>query len=212
MSIGPDALRAPAGPLPADPADDADLPAELAGAQGRGRAPPHRVGDHRPRPRVVVALRRVRVVLDRARATTHTHDAQIGFFACGYNADIWRGCLRDRPGRVLRRPDSAAWTRRRERDRAGQSRATPQRGRDRPGQRGPADASRHPHELLRRPARHGGHGRRHAPGPRHRRALAGAAGASARCSSRRRSPPARPRRRRPNRATRCSRTWPATTR
>ncbi len=24
----------------------------------------------------------------------HTHDAQIGFFACGYNPDIWRKCLR----------------------------------------------------------------------------------------------------------------------
>jgi len=31
LSIGPDALRAPAGPLPADPADDAALPPELAG-------------------------------------------------------------------------------------------------------------------------------------------------------------------------------------
>jgi len=31
MSLGPDALRAPAGPLPADPADDADLPEPLAG-------------------------------------------------------------------------------------------------------------------------------------------------------------------------------------
>ena len=29
LSMGPDALRAPAGPLPADPADDADLPDEL---------------------------------------------------------------------------------------------------------------------------------------------------------------------------------------
>ena len=29
MSMGPDALRAPAGPLPADPADDADMPEEL---------------------------------------------------------------------------------------------------------------------------------------------------------------------------------------
>jgi choline dehydrogenase-like flavoprotein len=27
----------------------------------------------------------------------HTHDAQIGFFACGYNPDIWRGCLRIDP-------------------------------------------------------------------------------------------------------------------
>jgi choline dehydrogenase len=31
LSLGPDALRAPAGPLPADPADDAALPPELAG-------------------------------------------------------------------------------------------------------------------------------------------------------------------------------------
>src|SRR6516164_9875753 len=30
LSMGPDALRAPAGPLPADPADDANLPAELS--------------------------------------------------------------------------------------------------------------------------------------------------------------------------------------
>ncbi len=29
LSMGPDALRAPAGPLPADPADDANLPEEL---------------------------------------------------------------------------------------------------------------------------------------------------------------------------------------
>ena len=27
----------------------------------------------------------------------HTHDAQIGFFVCGYNPDIWRGCLRVDP-------------------------------------------------------------------------------------------------------------------
>ena len=32
MSLGPDALRAPAGPLPADPADDDDLPEPLAAA------------------------------------------------------------------------------------------------------------------------------------------------------------------------------------
>src|SRR5262249_13754868 len=29
LAMGPDALRAPAGPLPADPADDANLPADL---------------------------------------------------------------------------------------------------------------------------------------------------------------------------------------
>ncbi len=31
VSLGPDALRAPAGPLPADPAEDENLPPELAG-------------------------------------------------------------------------------------------------------------------------------------------------------------------------------------
>ena len=31
VALGPDTLRAPAGPLPADPADDADLPEDLAG-------------------------------------------------------------------------------------------------------------------------------------------------------------------------------------
>ena len=29
LSMGPEALRGPGGPLPADPADDAKLPAEL---------------------------------------------------------------------------------------------------------------------------------------------------------------------------------------
>ena len=28
----------------------------------------------------------------------HTHDAQLGFFICGYNHDIWQGCLRVDPG------------------------------------------------------------------------------------------------------------------
>ena len=36
-----------------------------ASAQARGRTTRHRMGDHRTRPRVVVAVRRVRVVLDR---------------------------------------------------------------------------------------------------------------------------------------------------
>jgi choline dehydrogenase len=27
----------------------------------------------------------------------HTHDAQIGLFACGYNEDLWRRCLRVDP-------------------------------------------------------------------------------------------------------------------
>ena len=32
------------------------------------------------------------MVFDRARRP-HTHDAQIGFFPCGYNEDVWQRCL-----------------------------------------------------------------------------------------------------------------------
>ena len=35
VAMGPDALRAPAGPLPADPADDANLPPELPPSRPR---------------------------------------------------------------------------------------------------------------------------------------------------------------------------------
>jgi choline dehydrogenase-like flavoprotein len=34
----------------------------------------------------------------------HTHDAQIGFFVCGYNADIWRAVLRVDPAEFLADP------------------------------------------------------------------------------------------------------------
>ena len=34
----------------------------------------------------------------------HTHDAQIALFACGYNADIWRGCLRVDPNEYFADP------------------------------------------------------------------------------------------------------------
>ena len=91
ISMGPDALRAPAGPLPADPADDARSSARAPGAQGRGRAAGHRVGDHRPRARVVVALRRG-AWFSTGLGDDHTHDAQLAFFVCGYNRDIWQRC------------------------------------------------------------------------------------------------------------------------
>jgi choline dehydrogenase-like flavoprotein len=34
----------------------------------------------------------------------HTHDAQIAFFACGYNSDLWRGCLRIDPDQYFGDP------------------------------------------------------------------------------------------------------------
>ena len=70
-SMGPDALRAPAGPLPADPADDADLPRRAPGPQRGSRATVRRVGDHRTWPRLVFAVRGLRLVLHRAWRSPH---------------------------------------------------------------------------------------------------------------------------------------------
>ena len=94
VAMGPDALRAPAGPLPADPADDATLPPELAGAQGRGRAPARRVVR---RPATGWCRRRFTTRAPGCRpgsATSTPTTRRSAIFACGYNADIWNACLR----------------------------------------------------------------------------------------------------------------------
>ena len=137
ISMGPDALRAPAGPLPADPADDADLPAELQAlkAEAERRVTEWATTGHGL---VSSSLYDACAWFSTGLGDHHTHDAQIGFFACGYNADIWRRLPARRPRRVLRRPGRRAWPRRRERDRARQPGAAAQRGRDRPRQRRPA--------------------------------------------------------------------------
>ena len=115
----------------------------------------------------------------------HTHDAQIGLFTCGYNADIWRGCLRIDPDEffddpaVRLAPDAESII----------VLANPvqphSEGEIVLDQRGPGRASRHPHELLRGPARHEGHDRRHPARARRGRALAGSIARSGRCWSRR---------------------------
>ena len=96
ISMGPDALRAPAGPLPADPADDADLPAELQAlkAEAERRLTEWATTGHGL---VSSSLYDACAWFSTGLGDHHTHDAQIGFFACGYNADIWRGCLRVDP-------------------------------------------------------------------------------------------------------------------
>ena len=171
LSMGPDALRAPAGPLPADPADDAGLPDELAAlkAEAERRLTEWATTGHGL---VSSSLYEASAWYSTGLGDDHTHDAQIGFFICGYNDDIWRTLPAGRPRRVLRRPGDGAGARRRERDRSRQPGAAAQRGRDRPDQRRSRRPPRHPHELLRRPLRHGGHGRRAPPGPRRGRQLA----------------------------------------
>jgi choline dehydrogenase len=93
ISLGPDALRAPAGPLPADPADDADLPPELAGLKAEAE---RRItewattGVGLPSSSLYDAT----AFFNTGLGDEHTHDAQIGFLVCGYTPDIWRTVFR----------------------------------------------------------------------------------------------------------------------
>jgi choline dehydrogenase-like flavoprotein len=103
VAMGPDALRAPAGPLPADPADDATLPPELAGLKAeaeRQLAEWFTTGQGL----VSSSLYDASAWLSTGLGDAHTHDAQIALFACGYNADIWRGCLRVDPNAYFADP------------------------------------------------------------------------------------------------------------
>jgi choline dehydrogenase len=92
VAMGPDALRAPAGPLPADPTDDASLPPELQALKaeaerqltewfttGRGLASS--------------SLYDAAAWFSTGLGDQHTHDAQLAIFVCGYNPDIWNGVL-----------------------------------------------------------------------------------------------------------------------
>jgi choline dehydrogenase-like flavoprotein len=104
LSMGPDALRSPAGPLPADPADDADLPEELQAlkAEAERRVTEWATTGHGL---VSSSLYEACAWFSTGLGDGHTHDAQLGFFVCGYNHDIWRGCLRVDPGDYFDDPD-----------------------------------------------------------------------------------------------------------
>jgi choline dehydrogenase-like flavoprotein len=93
VAMGPDALRAPAGPLPADPADDANLPPELAALKAEAE---RQVGEWAETGNGIVSssLYDASAWFSTGLGDPHTHDAQIGLFACGYNADIWQALLR----------------------------------------------------------------------------------------------------------------------
>jgi len=103
VAMGPDALRAPAGPLPADPADDASMPPELQGLKAEAE---RQLGEWFTTGQGLVSssLYDASAWFSTGLGDAHTHDAQIGLFACGYNADIWRNCLRVDPDRYFADP------------------------------------------------------------------------------------------------------------
>jgi choline dehydrogenase len=96
LSMGPDALRAPTGPLPADPADDASLGEELKAVKAEAE---RRLTEWATTGRGLVSssLYEACAWFSTGLGDHHTHDAQLALFACGYNREIWQGCLRVDP-------------------------------------------------------------------------------------------------------------------
>jgi choline dehydrogenase len=93
VSAGPDALRAPAGPLPADPADDALLPPELAGLKAEAeRRLAHwaQTGEGLVSSSIYDAV----AFFSTGLGDAHSHDAQIGYVPCGYDAGFIGNLLR----------------------------------------------------------------------------------------------------------------------
>ena len=89
ISMGPDALRQPAGPLPADPADDANLPPEL---QGLKQEALRQVTEWATTGRGIASssLYDASAWFSTGLGDHHTHDAQIACIPCGYNLELWR--------------------------------------------------------------------------------------------------------------------------
>lgn len=104
VSMGPDALRAPGGPLPADPADDADLPEGLQALKGEAQ---RRVAEWATTGHGLVAssLYEAGAWFSTGLGDDHTHDAQLVVFVCGYNDDIWHRCLRVDPAEYFDNPE-----------------------------------------------------------------------------------------------------------
>ena len=105
MSLGPAALRAPAGPLPADPADDVNLPEPLAAAKAEAE---RRIGEWFTTGRGLASSSLYDAVafFSTGLGDEHTHDGQIGFLATGYTPSIWEGVFRLPPSAFFEDPES----------------------------------------------------------------------------------------------------------
>jgi choline dehydrogenase len=96
ISMGPDALRAPLGPLPADPADDASLPPELEAVRAEAE---RQVTEWATTGQGFASSSMYEACAwySTGLGDEHTHDAQLGMFICGYSPDLWRQLLRIDP-------------------------------------------------------------------------------------------------------------------
>jgi choline dehydrogenase len=92
VSMGPAVLRHPAGPLPADPADDEDLSAELKALKQEAE---RRLAEWETTGCGLVSssLYEACAWFSTGLGDHHSHDAQIAFIPCGYNQELWQFCL-----------------------------------------------------------------------------------------------------------------------
>jgi len=92
VSMGPTVLRQPAGPLPADPNEDDKLPDELRALKQEAE---RQLAEWATTGSGLAAssLYEAGAWFSTGLGDKHSHDAQIAFIPCGYNYDLWHGCL-----------------------------------------------------------------------------------------------------------------------
>ena len=103
LSMGPDALRHPMGPLPADPADDAAMP---AGLQALKQEAERRLAEWAATGTGLMAssLYEAAAWVSTGLGDLHSHDGQIGCVPCGYTPELWGKCLNADLGQFLEDP------------------------------------------------------------------------------------------------------------
>ncbi len=96
VSMGPDALRAPAGPLPADPKDDVDLSPELQALKDEAV---RRVEEWLTTGSSLISssLYDAALWMSTGLGDPHSHDIQISFITSGYTAELFDTCLNTDP-------------------------------------------------------------------------------------------------------------------
>jgi choline dehydrogenase-like flavoprotein len=92
LSMGPAVLRHPAGPLPADPQDDENMPAEL---QALKQEAERRLAEWTTTGCGLVSssLYEACAWFSTGLGDHHSHDAQMAFIPCGFNHELWHSCL-----------------------------------------------------------------------------------------------------------------------
>ena len=107
VSVGPDALRAPAGPLPADPADDADLTGELADLKAEAE---RRLAEWVETGSSLVASSLVDGVafFSTGLGDAHSHDAELMFIPCSYDKHTFDNLVRIDTQRYFADPEALA--------------------------------------------------------------------------------------------------------